>query len=81
MLLQKRAVEVAVCKISLLIEHLKVYLKVAEVEGEAEAGDGAAVEEEGVTGKLSEWCCKKKATKFEDMYQKNAHPVKCALGT
>lgn len=57
--LQRRAVEVVVYKISLLIGHWKAYLKVGEVDQGAEAEGGVDAEEEGVTGNLVEWCSHK----------------------
>ena len=48
MLPQKRAVELVVCTINLLIEHWKGCLKVEEVGEGAEAEVGVDEEEEGV---------------------------------
>lgn len=72
MLPQKRAVELVVCTINLLIEHWKGCLKVEEVgflkveevgEGaEAEAEVGVDEEEEGVG--LGEWCQSQNITRI-----------------
>lgn len=57
--LPKKAEEVVVYKISLLIEHWKAYLKVGEVDQGAEVEGGVDAEEEGFTGNLVEWCSHK----------------------